>query len=107
HRSARVRLEATMKAADAELAKLGTAKPVGLVLRGSRERRLRRLDEWAHDVGLPALAQEPGEPRVCLGGAALVDPARNDRLAVCGRLRDLGDREIAVHRECKRARDRR
>ncbi len=103
----RVRLQPAVHAADAELAELGASEPLGLVLGRARERRLRCLDERADDVGLPALAEQPREPGVRLGGLLLLDPARDDRLARRRRLRDLGDGEIAVHRERERARDRR
>ena len=57
HLAPRVRASAARAAADAELAQLGAAQPLGLVLGRARERRLRRLDERADDVGLAALAR--------------------------------------------------
>src|SRR4029079_3560335 len=76
-------------------------------LAAPRARRLRLLDQRADDVGLPALAQEPGQPAVRLRGAALLDPAGHHRPAGGGRLRDLAHRQVAVHGQRERPRDRR
>ncbi len=52
-------------------------------------------------------AEETREARVRLRRALLRDPARDHRLARGGRLLDLRHREVAVHGERERARDRR
>ena len=96
-----------MEAADAEVLQLGPAQPLGLVLGGTRDGRLRRLDQRADDVRLTTVAKMPRQPLVRLGAAVVGDPRGDDRLAVRGRRRDLGDREVAVDRERERARDRR
>ena len=96
-----------MQAPDAEVAELDGSQPLGLLLGGSGARRLGRFDERADDVGLAALAKQPREAHVRLGGARLRDAARDHRLARRRRLRDLGDGEVAVHGERERARDRR
>ena len=69
--------------------------------------RLRRLDQRADDVRLAAVREVAREPLVRLGAAVVGDPGGHDRLAVGGRRRDLGDRQVAVDRQRERARDRR
>ena len=100
-------LEAPVHAADAEALQLGAPQPLGLVLGGARDGRLGGLDQRADDVGLAAVREMARQPRVRLRAAVVGDPGGHDRLAVGGRRRDLGDREVAVDGQRERARDRR
>ena len=54
--------QAAVQAADAIAAQLRGAQPLGLLLGRARDSCLRRLDERADDVGLPAVVQVAAEP---------------------------------------------
>ena len=96
-----------MDAADAIVAELVRPEPLGLVLGRAREHRLGALDERADDVRLTAVVEMPPESGIGFRAPLLAHPGRDDRLAVGGRGRDLRHREVAVHREGERSRDRR
>ena len=100
-------LQLPVQQPDAVARELGAAQALGLGLGGAREPRLRLLDQRADDVRLPARVEMHAQPRVRRRRALGADPARHDRLAVGGRLRDLAHREVAVDRQRERARDRR
>ena len=96
-----------MEETDAVAAELGTLQARSLGLRGTGLARLGFLDQWANDVRLPALVEMLAQTGVRSRALLLGHPSRDDRLAVGGRLRDLGHSEVAVDRERERARDRR
>ena len=96
-----------MQAADAVPAELRTPEPLRLLLRGTRDARLRGLDERTDDVRLPAVVQVAAEARVRLRAAVFGHPRRDHRLAVGRRQRELAHLQVAVHRERERSRDRR
>ena len=90
-----------METADAIAAELGGAKPLGLLLGGTRDARLGCLDQRAHDVGLPPVVEVPAEARVRLRAAIVGHPGGDHRLAVGRWQRELTDLEVAVDGECE------
>ena len=107
HASPLGRRQASVEAADAIAAELGGAKPLGLLLGGTRDTRLGRLDQRAHDVGLPPVVEVPAEPRVRLRAAIVGHPGGDHRLAVGRWQRELAHLEVAVDGECEGSRYRR
>ena len=101
------RTEPSVQAADAVAAQLGGAEALGLLLGGTRNSGLRRLDQWTHDVRLPSFVEVAAQSRVRLGASIVRDPGRDDPLAVGRRQRELGDVEVSVDRERQRPRYRR
>ena len=98
-----------MDAADAVAAKLARAQPLRL---GPR-RRVAIVVSEPSTSGQTTYAWRPSsrwraEPRVRLGAPLLASPTRvTTGLRFGGRRRDLGDGEVAVHRQRERPRDRR
>ena len=90
------RLEAAVQAADAELAELGAAQALGLLLGGARERRLGRLDS-----GQTTYACRPS--RAAASGACTPPtPAPPSIQLVMIGLRDAGGFAISRHRRGRR-----
>ena len=69
------RPQAAVQQPDAVAAQLAALEPLGLLLGGARDARLRLLDQRADDVGLAAVVEVPAQPRVRLGRAVLVTHA--------------------------------
>ena len=78
------RLEATVEAPDPEAAQLGPPQPLGLVLGGTRDGRLRGFDQRADDIRLTAVCKMAAQPLVRLRAAIVGHPRRHDRLAIPG-----------------------
>src|SRR3954451_23986005 len=101
------RPKAPVQQADPIVAQLAAPQTLCLGLSGARLGRLRLLDQWTDDVRLASCVEVLPQSRVRIGAPLLRHPGGHDRLPIRGRLGDLGHGEIAVHGQCKRARDRR